>query len=83
MSDVSFVPMILRNANENIEIWKDEVFGPVVPFKMIQSDEEAIRVANDTEYGLSASIFSQDLRKAFSIAERLEAGSVVLPLSVP
>jgi acyl-CoA reductase-like NAD-dependent aldehyde dehydrogenase len=80
MTDTAFVPMILRNANENTDIWQEEVFGPVVPFKVVQGDEEAIRVANDTKYGLSASIFSQDLRKAFSIAKRLEAGSDIHPL---
>ncbi|KAB8291124.1 hypothetical protein EYC80_009812 [Monilinia laxa] len=75
-SPVIFAPMILGNIKEDMLLWRDENFGPVVAYRIVKSDEEAIEMANDTEYGLSAAVFTQDLRKGFAIAKQLESGAV-------
>ncbi len=54
----------------------EEPFGPVLPIIRISSDDEAIHIANESEFGLQASIFTNDINKAFSIANHLETGSV-------
>jgi len=68
--------MILSNVNPGMDIYYTETFGPVSTLIEVDSVEEAIRVANDTEYGLSASVFSRDLSKAIQIARRIESGAV-------
>ncbi|RAL65072.1 hypothetical protein DID88_001179 [Monilinia fructigena] len=72
-----FTPMIIGDINEDMPLWRDENFGPVVAYRIAKSDEEAIEMANDTEYGLSAAVFTQDLRKGFAIAKQLESGMSV------
>ena len=52
----------------------EESFGPVKPVMRVNGDEEAIRVANDTEYGLSAAVFSRDIQRALNVAKRIESG---------
>ena len=54
----------------------EEIFGPVAPVTTFKNDEEAIELANRTEYGLAAAIFSNDVDRAMRIAERLNAGLV-------
>ncbi len=71
-----FEPTIITNLNTNMRIWKEEVFGPslsVIPFK---TEEEAIEIANCTEYGLGAVVFSKNLERAKRVASKLEAGTV-------
>ncbi|APA06321.1 hypothetical protein SS1G_01166 [Sclerotinia sclerotiorum 1980 UF-70] len=75
-SPVIFTPMIIGDIKEDMPLWRDENFGPVVAYRIVKSDEEAIEMANDTEYGLSAAVFTQDLRKGFAIAKQLESGAV-------
>ncbi|KAA8567391.1 hypothetical protein EYC84_010410 [Monilinia fructicola] len=75
-SPVVFTPMIIGDIKEDMPLWRDENFGPVVAYMIAKSDEEAIDMANDTEYGLSAAVFTQDLRKGFTIAKQLESGAV-------
>ena len=57
-------------------ILKDEIFGPVAPIIAFETEEEAIRMANDTHYGLAAYLYSKDLKKGLKIAEKLEYGMV-------
>lgn len=57
-------------------IWKEEAFGPVVVLVSFDSDDEAVSLANDSEYGLGAAIWTTDLSKAFQISEQIEAGIV-------
>ena len=73
-NNLQFAPQVLGNVTENMEIWQEEIFGPVVSYKLVQSEEEAIEVANRTGYGLSAAVFTKDLRKGFAIAKRIESG---------
>lgn len=57
-----------------MDIYTQESFGPVKPIIRVKSAEEAIRVANDTEYGLSSAIFSQDVKRALALSRKLETG---------
>lgn len=73
---VIFAPMIIGDIKEDMALWTDENFGPVAAYRIAKSDEEAIAMANDTEFGLAAAVFTQDLRKGFAIAKQLESGAV-------
>lgn len=67
-------PTLLANVTPDMLIYRDETFGPVVPVIPFRTDEEAIALNNDTEYGLSSGIFTRDEARALSIARRLETG---------
>lgn len=71
-------PSILKINNENIELIEKETFGNVIPIIIVDSDEEAIKKANNTEYGLSNAIFSQNPEKANKLAAQLESGMVFI-----
>jgi succinate-semialdehyde dehydrogenase/glutarate-semialdehyde dehydrogenase len=71
----AFEPTLLTNVNEEMMLCRGETFGPVVAIYRIQSDEEAIALANDTNYGLNASVWGSKTR-AESVAAQIEAGSV-------
>jgi acyl-CoA reductase-like NAD-dependent aldehyde dehydrogenase len=57
-----------------MRIYAEESFGPVKPIIRVADEEEAIRVANDTEYGLSSAVFSRDVQRAMMVAARIESG---------
>ena len=65
---------VLDNVTSSMRVYNEESFGPVKPVIRVRGDEEAIRVANDTEYGLSSAVFSRDIRRAMAVAARIEAG---------
>lgn len=67
-------PTILTGVTPDMDVYRDETFGPVVPVIPFASDEEAIQLANDSEYGLSAGVMTRDEQRALSIARRLETG---------
>jgi acyl-CoA reductase-like NAD-dependent aldehyde dehydrogenase len=67
-------PTILTGVTPEMRIWQEETFGPVVPVVPFRTDDEAVVLNNDTEYGLSAGIFTQDEERAVRIAQRLETG---------
>ena len=69
-------PTVLTNVNSSMRLMTEEAFGPILPVQSVKDDEEAITLANDTEYGLDAYVFSSDLERAHRIANRLKAGSV-------
>jgi succinate-semialdehyde dehydrogenase/glutarate-semialdehyde dehydrogenase len=71
-----FAPTILTGVDDSMTLCSVETFGPVVAVYPVGSDEEAVRRANDTEYGLNASVVSRNLRIAQAIARRLRAGTV-------
>ena len=73
-----FNPMIITNIKSGTPAYKDELFGPVAPVFIVKDEKEAIMIANDTEYGLGASIWSQDFDRARSMADKVEAGIVNL-----
>jgi vanillin dehydrogenase len=65
---------IIDRVTPSMRIYHEESFGPVKPVVRVQSEEEAVRVANDTEYGLSAAVFSRDVQRALNVAKRIESG---------
>lgn len=71
-----YEPTVLVDVTHDMAIMREETFGPVLPIMRVRSDEEAIRLANDSEYGLSSNVWSKDEAKAIAIAKRIESGSV-------
>jgi acyl-CoA reductase-like NAD-dependent aldehyde dehydrogenase len=71
-------PTVLVNVNHEMAVMRDETFGPVIPITKVRDAEEAVRLANDSRYGLDACIFTRDKQKALGIASRLDAGSVCI-----
>lgn len=73
-----FAPTLLVNANASMLLAKEETFGPVAALFKFSNEQEAISMANDTEFGLAAYFYTQNLSRAFRVAERLEYGMVGL-----
>lgn len=71
-----FQPTVLTGAKPNMIIAREEVFGPVAPIFRFGTEEEAIRMANDTEYGLAAYFYSKDVARCWRVSEALEYGMV-------
>jgi glyceraldehyde-3-phosphate dehydrogenase (NADP+) len=69
-------PTLLDHVTEDMAVAWEEPFGPVLPIIRVSSDEEAIHIANESEFGLQASVFTKDINKAFAIANKIETGSV-------
>lgn len=69
-------PVILAGATDDMACMREETFGPVAPVSTFTDDEEAVRRANNTQYGLAAYVFTQSLKKAFYYSENLEYGIV-------
>jgi len=71
-----FEPTLLVDVDHEMECMREESFGPTIPVMKVRDVEEAIRLANDSSFGLAASVFTRDRRKGIAIAERLRAGGV-------
>jgi succinate-semialdehyde dehydrogenase/glutarate-semialdehyde dehydrogenase/succinyl-CoA reductase len=71
-----YKPTILTNVKPNMRIAKEETFGPVAPITIVENESEAIKFANDIEFGLGASIWTKDLAKADKMSRRIESGIV-------
>ena len=69
---------MLVDVDHGMALMKDETFGPVLPIVVVDDDAEAIRLANDCAYGLSASVWTKDKAKGERIARQLEAGSATI-----
>jgi acyl-CoA reductase-like NAD-dependent aldehyde dehydrogenase len=69
-------PTVLKNVNPKMQIAQEEVFGPVAPIIIAEDEAKAIQLANDSEYGLGASIWTQDLDKAERLSSSVESGIV-------
>ena len=67
-------PAILDGVVPQMRVWTEEIFGPVVSVIRVRGDEAAIAAANDTQYGLSAAVFCQDLGRALAAAKRIQSG---------
>ncbi len=76
LSGAYFEPTILTNIKPNMRVWKEEVFGPVLPIVSFKTEEEAIKLANDTDYGLGSYVFSKDLKRAERVSKQIKAGDV-------
>eukprot|EP00882_Tetradesmus_deserticola_P010041 GHRQ01010610.1.p1 GENE.GHRQ01010610.1~~GHRQ01010610.1.p1 ORF type:complete len:352 (+),score=165.46 GHRQ01010610.1:688-1743(+) len=73
-----YSPTVLAEVTIDMRCFREETFGPLIPLFRFQEDEEAVLMANDTEYGLAAYFYTRDLRRAWTIAEQLEYGMVGL-----
>ena len=71
-----FLPTVLGKADHNMRVMREETFGPVAPIMKFKTLEEAVTLANDSEYGLAAYVFTNDLKTALRAAEGLEAGGI-------
>jgi len=71
-----YYPTVLTNVTPDMNIAREETFGPVAPIIIVEDADEAVRVANDTRFGLSAGVITSDFLKGLEIAERLESGMV-------
>jgi succinate-semialdehyde dehydrogenase/glutarate-semialdehyde dehydrogenase len=73
-----FEPTVLVDVNHGMDIMHEETFGPVLPIMIFRTDDEAVRLANDTDYGLTASVWSGNIARARRLAERIDAGTVMV-----
>ncbi len=69
-------PTVLTGVTHQMRIMKEEIFGPVLPIVVVESEQEAIDLANDSEFGLGASVWTKDRQKGERIARRIESGMV-------
>jgi aldehyde dehydrogenase (NAD+) len=69
-----FEPAIFVDVDRNFRIMREEVFGPVRPIVVVENDDQAVEVANDTDYGLSGAVLTSNINRAFRIAEAVESG---------
>jgi acyl-CoA reductase-like NAD-dependent aldehyde dehydrogenase len=73
-----YKPTVLADVTHEMRIMREETFGPVLPVMAFDSDEEAVRVANDSEYGLAASVWTRDRKRGERLARRIQAGTVMV-----
>lgn len=71
-----YAPTILTNLSKDMRVWQEEVFGPVLPIVAFDTDEKAVRMANDTTYGLGSYLYTKNKKKALEIASQIDAGMV-------
>jgi len=71
-------PTLLTDVSHDMLVMTEETFGPTLPVMVVDTEEQAVRMANDCKYGLNASVWSRDLRKGYDIASRIEAGVVYI-----
>lgn len=69
-------PVLLDNVTPDMEIYKTESFGPSIALYEVETEEQALQLANDTEYGLSSAVFTEDLKRGLRFARGIESGAV-------
>ncbi|MDK2779639.1 MAG: NAD-dependent succinate-semialdehyde dehydrogenase [Pseudomonadota bacterium] len=74
--DHFYEPTVLTNVNSSMRVFREEIFGPVAPVFKFDSEQDAIDMANDTEFGLASYLFTQDMGRIFRVSEALEYGMV-------
>src|SRR6266852_6084792 len=77
-SGAFFEPTVLINVNHDMDVMREETFGPVLPIMTFKTDDEAVRLANDTGYGLTASVWSGSIARGKRLAERIDAGTIMV-----
>jgi betaine-aldehyde dehydrogenase len=77
------LPTILDNVKPTSTVWREEIFGPVLSVAAFDTEEEALRLANDSNYGLAAAVMSADPARCTRVAKKLEAGIVWINSSQP
>ena len=71
-----FEPTVIANVNTQMKVARKETFGPLAPLFRFETDDEAVQLANDTEFGLAAYFYSRDIGRIWRVAEQLEYGIV-------
>ena len=71
-----YAPTLITGVTEAMEIYREETFGPVLPVIRVADEDEAVRLANDHKYGLTASVWTRSARRGLALASRVEAGHV-------
>lgn len=71
-----YEPTVLTDVDHEMRIMREETFGPILPIMRVSDEEEALSLANDSEYGLSGNVWTRDVSKGVRLAERMESGSV-------
>ncbi|EOD46582.1 hypothetical protein GTA08_BOTSDO11740 [Neofusicoccum parvum] len=69
-------PIVVEGVKEGMDLYYEESFGPSVSLIEVESEEEAIRIANDTDYGLTSAVFTKDLARGLRVARKIESGAV-------
>jgi acyl-CoA reductase-like NAD-dependent aldehyde dehydrogenase len=69
-------PLAIAGVTKDMDIYRTESFGPTVSLIEIETEDEAVEIANDTEFGLSSAVFTEDLRRGLRLARRIDAGAV-------
>ena len=77
-----FEPTVLVDVDHTMECMREETFGPTLPIMKVADAEEAIRLANDSPYGLGGAVFSKDVARGEAVARRIEAGAVCVNDSI-
>jgi succinate-semialdehyde dehydrogenase/glutarate-semialdehyde dehydrogenase len=75
---LGYEPTVLTDCRQDMDVMRKEIFGPVLPIMKVGSEEEAVRLANDSHLGLLAYVFTRDRKKGARLAERIEAGTVMV-----
>ena len=73
-----FEPTVLGDCKQDMDVMRKEIFGPVLPLMRVRTEDEAVRLANDSHLGLLAYVFTRDRKKGERLAERIEAGTVMV-----
>lgn len=73
-----FPPTVLTNVDHSMDVMREETFGPVLPIMTFKTDDEAVRMANDSVFGLTASVWTGDVARGKRLAERIDAGTVTV-----
>eukprot|EP01027_Heterolobosea_sp_BB2_P001949 GEZU01002918.1.p1 GENE.GEZU01002918.1~~GEZU01002918.1.p1 ORF type:complete len:429 (-),score=127.30 GEZU01002918.1:100-1386(-) len=71
-----FEPTVLVNVNHTMDVMREETFGPIIGIMKVKNDQEAVQLMNDTEYGLTASVYSRDERRARAVLHQMQTGTV-------
>lgn len=71
-------PVVLTNVNHSMVTMREETFGPVMPIMKVSSDEEAVLLMNDSDYGLTASVWTKDIARGEELIDLIEAGTVFI-----
>ncbi len=76
LAGLYFQPTVVENVNHGMDLMTKETFGPIVALQKVQSEEEALYLANDSDYGLNGNVWTTDAEKGFRLAERIDTGGV-------
>ena len=73
-----FAPTVIADVDHSMQIMREETFGPVLPIASFTNDDEAVRLANDSDFGLAASVWTSDSRRGQALARQIQAGTVMV-----